>query len=363
MSFKKGISVLICTYNGAQNLPETLKYLAAQELDSSIPVEVILIDNASTDNSLEVAENVWSELRCCTPFRTAAEPKKGKENAIDKGLNMANYQYVVICDDDNWFNKDYLQIAYEIMTSNEAIGMLGGQGVMPEHLDLPDWFSGMKGYYAVGKQGMISGEIKHYHPKSRFIWGAGSVINMKAYALLKKCQFERVLTYESQGKIARSEDSELSLAIWLTGHKLWYDRRLVYQHALSQDRLTWEALMHIARISVSAYHILRPYDILMFTGKNNAPIKSYWIDYIIFSFKNFRKHFSFPKDIITLIRIIIKKHKRNEYYHIQVKTFYQFLGVLKLGRKYERNFKKIKQLQIRLSEIVDDYDRKLLNCQ
>src|SRR5690606_9264100 len=121
-------------------------------------------------------------------------------------------------------------------------------------LDLPDWFSYMKSYYAIGQQGLISGEIKHYHPSSRFIWGAGSVINMKAYALLKQCGFERVLTYELEGKIARSEDLELSLAIWLTGYKLWYDRRLTYEHALSQDRLSWEGLIHIARISAPAYH-------------------------------------------------------------------------------------------------------------
>lgn len=363
MSFTKGISVLICTYNGANNLPETLKYLAVQELDSNIPIEIILIDNASTDNSLEVAENFWSKLQCNTPFKTAVEPKKGKENAIDKGLDMANYQYVVICDDDNWLNKDYLQIAYDIMANNEAIGMLGGQGVMPDHLDLPDWFSSMKAYYAVGKQGLISGEVKHYHPKPQFIWGAGSVINMKAYALLKKCQFERVLTYESEGKIARSEDLELSLAIWLTGHKLWYDRRLVYQHALSQNRLSWEALVNLARISAPAYHIVRTYDILIFTGKINAPKNSYWKDYIIFYFKNLKKQFNFPKDIATILCIVIGKHKRTIDYIFKVRAFYQFIGLLTLGKRYDKNFNKIKQLQIRLSDVIDNYDEKLRDCQ
>ncbi|MFI1745060.1 glycosyltransferase [Thalassobellus sediminis] len=363
MSFTKGITVLISTYNGAKNLPETLRHLAIQEIDNNIPWEIILIDNASTDNSLQVALKTWNKLNNSTAFITNNEPKKGKENAIDKGLEIANYQYVVICDDDNWLEKSYLQLAYEIMSKNEDIGMLGGQGIPAKHLDLPDWFSGMKTYYAVGQQSLISGEIKHYHPKSRFIWGAGSVINMKAYCLLKKCRFERVLTNESEGKIARSEDLELSLAIWLTGHKLWYDRRLIYEHALSQDRLTWNALIHIIKISAPAYHVIRPYDIFIFTGKENAPKKSYWIDYIIFSFKNFKKHFNSPKDIITIFSIIFGNHKQTTNYALQVRVFYQFLGMVKLWKKYNHNFKKIKHLQIRLSETVENYDQKLLNCQ
>src|SRR5690606_34883900 len=109
MSLKKGITVLICTHNGANNLSETLKHLSLQEFNKNIPCEIILVVNASTDNSKEVAQTVWKKFNGNIPLIIASEPKKGKENAVDKGFEMANYQYVIICDDDNWLDKNYIQ--------------------------------------------------------------------------------------------------------------------------------------------------------------------------------------------------------------------------------------------------------------
>lgn len=364
MKLKKGITVLICTFNGAKNLPSTLKHLAQQEF-KKIAVEIILVDNASVDNTAEIARKLWKELNTNIDLRIISEPRKGKDKAIDTGLSEANYQYVIICDDDNWLAKNYVQLSYQIMNENEDIGILGGQGLPAKTLNLPEWFPSQKTYYAIGKQGLISGEIKHYWPSFRFIWGAGSVINMKAYHLLMKCGFKRVLTYEAEGKIARSEDIELCYSIWLTGYKLWYDRRLIYEHALEQDRLTWLSLIHIAKISIPAYHILRPYDILIFAGIKNPPVKTYWFKYIIYSFKSCVNYFNYPKDIITICRIVFNKHisDYNYDYLMKVIMISQFVGMLKLGKKYDSNFKKIQSLQTCLNNEIKDYDRKLLERQ
>ena len=54
-SSSSGISCLICTYNGASRLAETLTCLARQVLPAGTPWEVILVDNASTDATAERA--------------------------------------------------------------------------------------------------------------------------------------------------------------------------------------------------------------------------------------------------------------------------------------------------------------------
>ena len=46
-----GVSIVICCHNSAKLLPRTLEHLRAQEVDSTIPWEVIVVDNASTDNT------------------------------------------------------------------------------------------------------------------------------------------------------------------------------------------------------------------------------------------------------------------------------------------------------------------------
>jgi len=51
-----GISVLVCTYNGAKRLEKTLAHLAAQVTNSTVEWEIILVDNNSTDNTSVIAK-------------------------------------------------------------------------------------------------------------------------------------------------------------------------------------------------------------------------------------------------------------------------------------------------------------------
>ena len=51
----KGISVIVCCYNSAERLTETIKHLAGQNVPHYIPWELIVVDNASTDNTAEIS--------------------------------------------------------------------------------------------------------------------------------------------------------------------------------------------------------------------------------------------------------------------------------------------------------------------
>ncbi len=54
----KGVSVVVCCYNSAPRLPETLMHLFAQIVNPDIKWEIIIINNASTDDTLEVAQAI-----------------------------------------------------------------------------------------------------------------------------------------------------------------------------------------------------------------------------------------------------------------------------------------------------------------
>ena len=56
----KGISIILCTYNGAGRLRKTLASLAKQENIERIKTQVIFVDNASTDNSATAAQTIWN---------------------------------------------------------------------------------------------------------------------------------------------------------------------------------------------------------------------------------------------------------------------------------------------------------------
>jgi glycosyltransferase involved in cell wall biosynthesis len=86
---KDGVSVVICCYNSADKISQALTCLQEQEYDQSILWEVILVDNASDDNTAIVARQIWKHLEI--PLRILNESQKGLSNARKKGINESNY--------------------------------------------------------------------------------------------------------------------------------------------------------------------------------------------------------------------------------------------------------------------------------
>ena len=57
-----GISVIIPAYNEEKYLPNTLKALKTALGNSDLPVEILVVDNNSTDRTVEVAEKYGARV-------------------------------------------------------------------------------------------------------------------------------------------------------------------------------------------------------------------------------------------------------------------------------------------------------------
>lgn len=345
----KGVTVLICTHNGAKSLPVTLQHLALQQVAAHLPWEIIMVNNASTDGCEKIAVDIWDKLDATIPFTIINEHRPGKDNAIDLGLNSAKYSCVIICDDDNWLNDNYVQNAFDIIEQNPEVGMLGGKSIPEFEINPPKWFERHKVYYAVGEQAKYNGEVKHYWPNYRFIWGAGSVINIDAYNFLQTNGFRRILTASERPKVARSEDLELCFAIWLAGYKIWYSDKLVFKHHISAEKLKWSYFMHMLKQSVSAIHYLRPYNILLFTGAEKAPSRSYWLQYLSYFWKSLRSKINTTNDLKTLIRLLAGRHQETHHHFLIAVAWYQFYACLRLGNGYDKIFKRVLDFKKKMS--------------
>src|ERR1051325_3144369 len=100
-----GVSVVICCYNSSTRLPETFRHLARQSLSASVPWEVIIaVDQQSTDNTAEAAEDAWKENGAPAPIRVIVEERAGRGAAIHAGFTAARYEVLVTVDDDNWLD-------------------------------------------------------------------------------------------------------------------------------------------------------------------------------------------------------------------------------------------------------------------
>jgi len=255
-----GVTFLICTYNGAQRLPDTLRHLAAQQTLPHVPWEVLLVSNASTDDTLAVVPRLWAELGQVAPMRLLDEPKPGKENALTRGFDEATYEYICVVDDDNLLYTDYLTQVADLMAAHPTIGILGGYAEGAFEIEPPAWFTQFQAVYAVGPQATQPGPLTM---PGAYLYGAGSVVRRSAWQHLRRNDFA-FTTSTKRGKIIVSgEDVELGDAMRLAGYDLWYSPQLRLQHFMYKERLTWEYLLRIGQgtalssLTSTVYYLLQ----------------------------------------------------------------------------------------------------------
>jgi glycosyltransferase involved in cell wall biosynthesis len=233
-TYPKGISIIICCYNSADRITPTLKHIAAQQTPSDLPWEVVLVNNNSSDDTVSVAERVWGETGSSVALQIVDEPVPGLMPAKQKGIATAQYEYVLICDDDNWLQEDYIRIAFETMESHPNIGVLGGRSKAASDVSIPFWFPTFQGSYAVGVQSLETG----YVTRRRYVWGAGAVMRKSVLDQLKTAGFKSILKGREGKKLSSGEDSEACRWFILAGYELFYHEDLQFQHFIPAERLT-----------------------------------------------------------------------------------------------------------------------------
>ncbi len=106
------ITVLVAIYNAERYLRKCLDSLREQTLSD---IQVVCINDCSTDSS----QNIIEEYVCRDKrFQLINTPtNQGQAVARNKGLEIANGEYITMLDSDDWFAPDSLQQAYEAVTS------------------------------------------------------------------------------------------------------------------------------------------------------------------------------------------------------------------------------------------------------
>jgi len=116
-------TVLICTYNRARHLRETLAALASMDPVADCEVEIIVVDNNSTDNTAAVVAEASRNAGVRVTY--AAEPQQGKSFALNRGLSAALGDIVALTDDDVLPNHDWLSRIVENFRTRDVTFVFG----------------------------------------------------------------------------------------------------------------------------------------------------------------------------------------------------------------------------------------------
>ncbi len=215
-------SVVIPNYNGADFLPDCLNNLTAaiQNCPQS-NFEIIIVDNASTDKSISLAQKILIEKsRHLSSKIFHLKSNTGFAAAVNHGINQAKYSWVVILNNDLIIEKDWFKIIFPKIKNRkndqEATffgTILNSNGTIFESQGFEYDYSGKCSNISNGqkfdKQKLLSFNEK-------LIWGAPAALVIYQKEVIKKIGLfdEDFFAYE--------EDVDLSFRLHKLGYKTVY---------------------------------------------------------------------------------------------------------------------------------------------
>lgn len=107
------ISAIVPVYNGERHLREALESIAAQRYE---PLEIIVIDDGSTDGSRAIAE-------AFPGGRYVRQENAGVATARNHALALARGEFVGFLDQDDRWTPDKLAVQLPLLLENPAAGL------------------------------------------------------------------------------------------------------------------------------------------------------------------------------------------------------------------------------------------------
>ena len=114
------LSVIIPSYNQGQFLKQAIDSILDQDYR---PVEVIVIDGASSDDTIDVLKGYAH----CDEVTWISEPDHGPADAVNKGLERARGRYASIQSADDYYLPGAFAKAMAFFQDNPTVGLLYGE--------------------------------------------------------------------------------------------------------------------------------------------------------------------------------------------------------------------------------------------
>ena len=229
------ISAILCTHNPRENyLRRTVEALRAQTLPRD-QWELLIVDNASNPAIETLIDIMWHQNA-----RILVEPELGKNIALLRGVTHSSGKLIILVDDDNLLDPDYLTNALEIYEDYPFLGAFGGSTEAEFEVDPP---LSIRPYLAALAIRRIVGDhwsnARQWSEATPF--GAGMCVRREVAELyVKRVQNDRIrFALGRKGtSLSAGEDTDMAWTSFSLNKGTGCFERLRLTHLISKDRLT-----------------------------------------------------------------------------------------------------------------------------
>ena len=213
------ISVVIPLYNKEKSIKATLQSVINQTYTDW---ECIVVNDGSTDNSLEVAKKFVTKLPMTNyKFQILDQPNGGVSNARNAGIKAAKGEYVALLDGDDLWESTFLEEQLKLKHDFPDAAMWGVNIAFLRGDKSYKWQQGM----GDGFRGYVE---NYFGTKHNDLFCSSSVV-------IRKDAFEQVGFFDE--RISSTEDKDMWYRIILHYPVVFYDKVLVYYNQDAENRV------------------------------------------------------------------------------------------------------------------------------
>jgi GT2 family glycosyltransferase len=227
MALQQGISIVIPNYNGTELLGQILPPAIVAIKNTGLPFEIIVSDDASTDDSVAYLQREFPEIIC---LRSSVN--SGFSVTANRGVQAAKYDWTLLLNSDVKLTPNYFYYLLPYREKQQVFGVMGQIiGWDDDHIQ--------DGGKLLVMQGAKIKTSYNYKPilhrpeinyPSFYLSGANAFVNTKL--------FLQIGGFNELFAPFYIEDTELGLRAWRLGYECLYEHRAVCRHRTSSTIAT-----------------------------------------------------------------------------------------------------------------------------
>ena len=224
MAAECAVSIVLSTCNRASLLGPAIDSLV-QQIDTSPPYELVIVDNNSSDETRAVVER---RMGGRVPVRYVFEPRQGLSYARNSGIEAARADLVAFTDDDVRVAGDWVPVIKRTFDARPDVDCLGGRTLPVWPSTPPRWLT---------RRHWVGPLALQDYGDEPFIVDATRVLCLAgANVAFRRRVFDRIGLFSPA--FPRSEDTELMLRLWRSGARALYVPGMMAHAVVQPERLT-----------------------------------------------------------------------------------------------------------------------------